>query len=250
MRKIKMISLFAAVLALILLLTLSYRVGGQIYRNQQKMDNFSYNSKVEQYQRRIPMGKMDLLKYNSYFEIPQTAVSIKVSNVIDLPKKIQYFTEQDGKKSLALEIAKGTSVLWIPSEEFNDIYIGYGFRNYPTYDKGWRYARPFMLSSQQTDVEQLPYYFVRTKDLEAVAKTAFNSTEYLMKSMQNQGRSIEDAIFLYTRFIDNIFYDRGVFCSPDLLQQVWYSIDTVLLCLSVGLLFITWLLRRTLGSSK
>jgi hypothetical protein len=250
MRRMKMISLFVVVLALIPLFSLIYRVGGQIYRNQQKINRFSYNNQMEQYERRIPMDNMDLHEYSVYFQIPQTLEGIRVSNVIELPREIQYFTEQDGKKILTMEISKGKSILWLPSEQLNDIYIGYGLRSYPTYDKGWRYVKPFMLSGQNTDIEQLPYYFVRTKDLEAVAKEAIRSTKYLMKTVQNRGMSMENAIFIYTRFIDNIFYDKGVFCSPDLLRQVWRWKDTVLLCLSAGLLFIAWLLRRTLGSSK
>ncbi len=244
MKKMKRISLVAAVLALIPLLILSCRVGGRIYLNQQKTDSFSYNGKMEQYQRRIPMDKMELLEYGSYFDIPMAAVSIKVSNVIDLPEEIQYFTEQDGKKVPAFELSKGTSIIWIPYEEVNDLYIGYGLRGYPTYDKGWRYARPFMLPDRQADARQLSYYFVRTKELEAVAKAAFRSDEYLRKSVLSQRKTIEDAVFLYTRFIDNIFYDKGVFCSPDLLQQVWRYTDTVLLCLTAGFLFVSWLLRR------
>lgn len=246
MKKMKRISLAAAILALIPLLILFCRVGGRIYGNQQKTDSFSYNGKMEQYQRGIPMGEMDLLEYRSYLDIPTTLVARKVSNVIALPVTIQYFTEQDGKKIPAFELSRGTAILWIPSEEFNDLYIGYGFRGYPTYDKGWRYARPFMLAGRQADVRQPPYYFVRTKELEAVAKAAFRSDGYLMKSVHSQGKSVEEAVFLYTRFIDNIFYEKGVFYSPDLVRQVWRCGDTVLLCLSAGFLFVSWLLRRRL----
>jgi hypothetical protein len=245
MKKMKKFKLMAPILSACLLLILFYRVGGKVYSNHEKMDNFSYNKLMEQYQRSIPIDKMDLSEYNKYFNYVVTLQAIKVSNVIDAPKNIQYFTEQNGKKILAMKIPKGMGILWIHTEELNDIHYGYGLRSYPTYEKGWRYVKPFMLSGQKSDIEQLPYYFVRTKDLEAVGRKAIKSTSYLVNSLKSQGRTVEDGVFHFTRIIDNSFYDKGVFCSPDLKQRVWHWLDTLLLCLTAGLLVLILLIRRT-----
>ena len=101
--------------------------------------------------------------------------------------------------------------------EHNEVYFGYGFHSYPTYERGWRYAQPFMLVDQQgEDYKELPYYFVKMKDLEVVLKEAVNSTEIVAEAIKQKNRPLDEYIFNVTRFIDNRFYTKGVFCSPDL----------------------------------
>jgi hypothetical protein len=250
MRRNRLIMVFASVLALILFLILSFRVGGQIYRNQRYIKNFSYKDETGQYKKLIPMNQMDLSLYDYLLEIPQTPVGKKVDNTIVLPINIQYFTEQNGPRSMILEIKKGTRVLWLPTDQLGDISFGYGLRSYPTYDGGWRYVKPFMALGNQADSKKLPYYYVRTADLEVITKQVINSNEYLASSIKEQGVTINNAVFAYTRVIDSIFYDNGVFCSLDLLKQVWHWGDTVLLSLAIGVLLIAWLLKRQISITK
>jgi hypothetical protein len=137
-----------------------------------------------------------------------------------------------------LELPQGTTILWIPTKELNDFSPGYGCRSYPTYEKGWRYAKPFTLSGKETEYLLLPHYFVRTSDLESVAKTAIESTKPMMDALKNNGISVQDGVFSYTRFIDTIFYDKGVFCSPDLIHPVWQPLDTIMMSLAATLLLL------------
>ena len=247
MDRLKRFGILAVTLALIPLFVVFCRVGSRLYRNRKMADSFADNRKMEQYQRKVPMDEMDLLEFDSYFDIPFAAISIRVSNVISLPKKIQYYTEEDGKKIPALEMTKGTNILWIPEREFNGFYVGYGLRGYPTYDKGWRYVKPFMIADKPAGPEQNRYYFIRTKDLETVARAALPSVKGLTGPMRSQtGMSLADAVFTYTRLVDSIFYENGVFCSPDLQRRIWDTPDMLLLCLSAGLLLIVrlWGLRK------
>ena len=131
----------------------------------------------------------------------------------------------------SFEIPQGTSVFWTTSDASYGMDAGYGICSYPTYERGWRYARPFLTADQNADIMQLSYYFVRINNLERTAETIINDNESLQKSMQSRGFSVDEVVLTMTRYIDYIFYDKGVFCSPDLQLPVWQCTDAIWLCL-------------------
>ncbi|MEA4887995.1 MAG: hypothetical protein VB070_00805 [Clostridiaceae bacterium] len=231
MKRMKTIRRLAAILAAACLWILLLQVGIRFYKNRQIVSEFSYNAYQQQYQRAVPVDEMDFNEYRRYFTQNETANKLAVNNRVSLPVHIRYYTKQDEKMILSFEIPKGTSVFWTASDAFYGVDAGYGICGYPTYERGWRYARPFITTNQNTDIKQIPYYFVRTDDLDMTAKAIITENENLRKSIKSQGLSISDAGFVLTRYIDYIFYDRGVFCSPDLQQSVCRWTDLVWLFL-------------------
>lgn len=225
-------------LALVLLLVPLCRVGWQIRQNRQIAGKFQPQAESP-YLLRVSMEEMDLSGYSPYFSIPVTAIAIPVENRLVLPKTISYYTAENGEKRLTAEIEKGTEVYWIPEPELNGFYTGYGLRGYPTYEKGWRYVRPFQVAGQAADPR---YYYVRTSDLEAVARAAFSGPA--AKARRTSRLSSAKASFLYTRFIDQIFYGQGVFCSPDLFQPVFHPLDLVWTGCAAALVLAAVFLRK------
>lgn len=246
----KRIRLLTFMAALIIILLVTGRVGVQVYGNYQKTNSFAYNISSNPYKRGVPIDQMDLSEFDYYVSIPTILIGHKISNTIELPKKVVYFIQQDGIKVPALELPKGTTILWKPTDQLYYISPGYGCQGYPTCEKGWRYAQPFMISGKETDYAYLPYYFVRTTDLESVAKKAITSTKPMMNTLANKRRSVQDGVFTYTRFIDNIFYEKGVFFSPDLTQPIWQPLDMIMMSLAVVLLLLYLYMQKIVKISN
>jgi hypothetical protein len=101
-----------------------------------------------------------------------------------------------------------------------------------------------MISGKEKEYLYLPYYFVRTGDLESIAKTAIKSTKPMMNALKSNGISVQDGVFTYTRFIDNIFYEKGVFCSPDLVHPVWQLLDTVMMSMAAALFIVSLYMKK------
>ncbi len=236
MNKMKKVRLLAVVIAAACLWILLLQLGIRLYKNHQIINDFSYNAYQQQYQRAIPVEEMDFNEYRRYFTKNETAVKLAVNNTASLPGNVRYYIRQDGEMVLSYEIPKGTTVTWTASNTSYSMDAGYGLCSYPTYERGWRYARPFTTVNQNTGAESSSYYFVRTEDLERTAQTIIGDNESLQKSMQSRGLSTGDAVIAMTRYVDNIFYDHGVFCSPDLQQPVWRWTDVIWLSLSVAAL--------------
>lgn len=246
---VKRIRLLALAAALVLILAVVFRVGIQTYNNVQKTRTFSYNNIDNPYKNGTPLHEMDLSRLRHYLTIATVPLGHKISNTLELPKKVVYYKQQDGIKVPALELPKGTTILWKPTDQLYDISLGYGCQGYPTYEKGWRYAQPFMVSGKETDYTLLPYYFVKTSDLESVAYKAIKSTKPMMDSLANKLRSLRYRVFTYTRFIDEIFYEKGVFLSPDLIQPIWQLPDAIMIGLAAALIILAVYLRKKLQAS-
>jgi len=247
MRMNRIVKVLALFVVLIPFLVLSFRVGSQLYQNRQLLDKFAYNDAMDQYQRMVPVDQMDLSEFDHYLEFNITLEGRPpIDNTLVLPNDLQYFTEQNGQKVPVHKIEKGTRILWLPTVDIKMVSLGYGLHGYPTYEKGWRYARPFVVSGEQTDISKLPYYYVKMADLERLAIQATRATSQFSDVMKKHKFSLEEHSFQYTRIIDRIFYENGVFCSPDWQRPVWHWVDSVLLALTIALAFSVWLLKRIL----
>ena len=108
---------------------------------------------------------------------------------------------------------------------------GYGLESFPTYEKGWRYVRPFV-TAEETEMPGT-YYYVRLKDLENVV---YDLYAHLDLDMEKMSMPIETRVYVMTRRLDSQWYDSGIFLSKDIYKSVWHWWDTALLFLLVVLL--------------
>lgn len=251
MAKIKVIIQINIFIAIILLLIPLFMAARNLTLNYQLNKGFSYVDETTarpfehfQYQRMVPMHEMDLREFSWYLRVSILPVGFPEEwDFVVLEQDIPYYSWIDGEWVLAMEIPQGANIRW---REFT-FTPGYGTYSYPTYERGWRYARPFLPADQEAALlHELPYYYVRTSDLEAVAKTIYEThwESGLVHNTEFSKRLLNELVLRQTRRIDHIFYDRGIFNSPDLARPLWPWWYTLLLGCSGGLLFSSWLLQR------
>ena len=88
--------------------------------------------------------------------------------------------------------------------------------------KGWRYeelslpwtAAPTIADSE----EELPYYYVRDRRLEAVLGAYYDKYQEIFSQEENRQEYLEG----YIQFIDRSLFVDGSFCSPE-LEHLWES---------------------------
>lgn len=226
----------AALLSLLLAVVLLLRVGSSIYGNHQLRAGFSASSQWQDYQQQLPISQM---KFDSYAPLfAEIVAPIGYPTTFTTSAPIRYYRETDGKKTLACEIPAGTALDWSSSAP-----SGYGFDSFPTYEKGWRWGKPFKSADGQGDDA---WYYIRTEDLEKAARQAFSSSQYLQASAKSAGLSGSEAVFALVRKTDRVFHQNGVYLSPDLFAPWTWD----LICLAVLLLLMLtalWRFRRVCG---
>lgn len=137
--------------------------------------------------------------------------------------------------NVVLVIPKGTKIITINN---NHLERGYGFIGYPTYKKGWRYSRTFIVDENDKSIEELPYYYVRTKDLEDIADKVYDANKSFKISSQQMKLSRNQFINKMVRVIDTTLYDKGVYNSPDLYKDIIGITEVILLVTCILLLAI------------
>ena len=217
-------------LAAIFLCTVLFRVGSNLYANHKLREEFSLSSDLSPYQQGTPMEEMDLTRYEEYFPTIFTLTGYSLTHRIKTPVTLRYYNEIPSDASaITYEIPKGTEILAIP-EYINGapIYeIGYGYTSYPTYEKGWRYVRPF-----STDNAGNPglgkYYYVRLEELEAVIKKVMDENKVMSKPQKYFYWSDSRWIREVSLKIDSVFYSNGIVFSRDMLYDVFTPTDALL----------------------
>ena len=126
---------------------------------------------------------------------------------LELPNNITYYHMVDGKLTEAFTIRKGTTV---DVDVYKGMPPGQGFLSFPTHQKGLRYVRPFTIIGEEPNEE---YYYVYLNDLE----TVYLKYYYSDKARENgwSSQTLSKSMITFTRYIDTLLYDRGVFCSFD-----------------------------------
>ena len=223
------------------------RCGVILCHNFKLQAGFQDNGKKEQYTQRIPLEKMDFSQYNQYFGNNTALLHHNYHVFLNLPKSICYYTSPDAA-SPVLELPKGCMVTVLPAGEGFTSMTGYGLASYPTYQKGWRYVAPFQtgaceLKSNLLDSYTLKSYYVRTEDLEAVMHEFFIQNKGMQAEAQQAGVSKQEYIRRALYKVDEVFYQNGVFISPDLYRPLFDFPNWI--CIIVFLfLFSIWLWRK------
>jgi hypothetical protein len=244
-------------LALIPLAFLIIRAAEPIGVNREIRSGFTGNGERGPYSRRVPMRRMDVA------QIPGMArtliLNTQMIRGVMAPIDLHYYTAQNRLASPAMVIPKGTLILIEPM----NVGGRYGLTTLPAYNRGWRYAKPFLVIPEEdiywpmafkgTDgpiwewpiypalerhrlaIEELPYLFIRTEELEAVLKefTSINGLSatfefYFTESLTRQ-RS-------WLHMDDYALYFGGVYIAPDLFDPVLDGLNAALILAAAGIL--------------
>jgi len=182
----------------------------------------------------VPLHEMDekLLYelFNPYFDPwPMVQNPVLFPYAVITEKEICYYKEPTEKSEVTHMIPAGSMIKWSHPEDTVDYVLagceGYGVISFPTYEKGWRYVKPFVMSDETEMPDEM--YYVRLEDLEYVFQAVQKHPEY---AVSLSGWESEEArLFGTTRYIDKVFYDHGVFISKDYYRKVWHWWDMVFL---------------------
>lgn len=243
---------FAVLTVIFLFFLFVYRVGFALYNNNQLRKEFSSSTTSSPYQQRVQMEKMDMSAFNPYFPKIFTALDYDLKHRIETPISLKYYSKIpiDGK-GISFEIPKDTTIVAIPEWTTGSKFyeIGYGYTSYPTYEKGWRYVRPFILADDLNPVDNEQFYYVDMGSLEAVLDKVIEVNQPFQAEIRQQGWSLKKGQHVVARYIDNALYQHGVYLSPDLFYKVIDRWNAILLG-AIGIIVATYLLGRGTWSSR
>lgn len=164
----------------------------------------------------IPMEEMDFFQYVRYLNKPVAGIGYNTTFTAPFP--IRYYREESGRKVLAYEIPAGTA---FESELTGGAYpLGYGFESFPTYEKGWRWVKPFS-DSQDVDRSELPWYYIKTSDLESLFAYVIQVSPHWQQSIQLSSIDEAQAVSSYILKCDHMLYEIGAYISPNLYPSFW-----------------------------
>ncbi len=263
----------SGLLSLVFLGLLAFQVGGRIQRSQYQRElnsRFSYaESGVSEYEDNVPIEEIDFerverMSLTLLGSIGDPEVG-DAPNVVKAPRTIRYYRNEGGSKVLEREIPQGTP-LYIRLESWGETVMGYGSTSYPTYEKGWRWVRPF-LTAEEADVPEngidplseeeqekalaAPYYYVKLDDLLAVEWAAYDQYDSIRQKYQDaisqdeMGRSKEEFLYEKVTFADRMMRSAGIYRSQDLDVSIWQWEDTVYVILfCVAVFFTVFVFRK------
>lgn len=160
-----------------------------------------------QYRSKDSMEDMDLEAFGAYFIFAMTAEG-RPDTELALPCNVHYYRMENGRREKAFTMKKGTIIV---IQSLQD--PGRGIQSFPTFDRGIRYAKPFNIEGGNADDS---YYYVKLSELEKVASELISRSPSLEQARRAQGLSLERAVYEATRLTDKIFYNEGIYLSPDL----------------------------------
>lgn len=232
-----------------------FRCGIILCHNFKLHADFQDNGKNEQYAQKIPPEKMDFSQYNQYFLENTALIHPRYNVYVTLPKPIRYYTSPDDP-SPALKLSKGCIVTVLPTNGGFSELRGYGLISYPTYQKGWRYVAPFRTGAEELNPNllnayTLKSYYVKAEDLETVMRAFYDQNKGMQVSAEQAGMSKQEYICHVTYKVDRVFYQNGVFMSPDLYRPLldwasWILISVFLIPFGIWL-WQRWFIRRKLS---
>lgn len=227
------------------------RMGHALYHNNQLHTQFSETENISPYQQEVPIEEIDLTVYNDYFPQVFALIDLNLTSNLETPVTLRYYTEIPTKDTAAaFEIAKGTTIIAIPEwstgSQLHD--LGYGYTSYPTYERGWRYVRPFLTAGGEVNVESKQYYYVKLGSLESVLGKVIAENKSLQSAGHIKWRSILTGKHTTARYIDNTLYQHGVYLSPDLSRHV-IDFWSILLLIAIGILLAIVLLHKRIYTS-
>lgn len=239
----KVFAVTSLVLAALFFLCFAVHFSCPVFHNLSWRSDFESNGKDELYNTGVPMEEMKLSGIRGLFPFTSAEALTQDANAretvyeMELPGDVHYYTHL-GDERPALTLPQGTRVFWARDGKWSTYSsVGYGVVSYPSYDKGWRYTRPFQTVDE--DEKSETYYYVRLEELEQAAEEVMRINDRLRK---NYGGDV--AAWTLTRTVDDMLHAYGVYLSPDLMREVFTAADAALLGASLLFLLLFLVLRR------
>ena len=195
-----------ACVAVVLAVCLGLRVGLAAWENYALREGFVPSGEHTSYQEQVPLEEMDLTQYGFLWEVMATADYKPMDFTVQ--RDIVYYEEPGG--AAAYTIPAGTRLWW---DSFIDCVS-----TYPTYERGWRWARPL---AQEGELLPEDHYYIPLESLQAAARDLFATNENVERYRREAGLSVEEAARQMLLRTDAIFYEKGVYLSPDLTRPLW-----------------------------
>lgn len=181
------------------------------YYQQKIMDCFKDNQKEQPYARGIPlneMSKSDFAVYKKYLPISVAFASPDLIENVILPCDVEYYADKTDTEP-TLVLSEKVEVYFFPNENEPYIPTGYGSSSWPDYDKEWRYAYPFHTELNVKISDESQMYYVKAKQLEAVAREWYYTASYKDGRVTNAAKYARRIV----GEIDRSLYYKGAFCS-------------------------------------
>lgn len=230
-------SILLFVLAIVLLVIFTVRLIIVMGSHRQLKDDFSANAVRSAYLKNEAIEQIDFQQVDQLIDDFSAPISYELSTTLSAPRDIYYYetTEDDAKP--ALTINKGDSIQIIENSSTTALTRGYGISTYPTYGKGWRYARPF--ATEGSASSQMLY--VKLDNIEAVIADYYDDNKALSAS-----RTKQDVVRRLSLDVDEQYYNAGIYLSPDYYVKRLVLIDWIVLGIAsfTLLLFLASVLRR------
>ena len=197
------------------------------------------------YYEKVPLPEMDLAELFSLIEPVYFVNPVGQSKEYDfsvvLTRDIHYYTENNGKKTLAFSIPAGTQVQLCNNGAIFRFITGYGTNTLPDYERGWRYARKFLTSEEAslsplTITSEDEFYFVKTKEILQVVKDYISSMKkkYPESDISRYDSSeIEEWTLNLMYKTDVDLLSQGIYKSSDITKTYMDALNIILLLLTV-----------------
>lgn len=232
---------YALAAVILLLLLASLRIGHALYQNNRLTSHFTAAFPPGPFLTKTPMEAMDLTVFDRLLPSAFTLPEFTVTAVLQTPVALRYYTAIPGRGDVpALEIPKGSPIAALPPYATGSPFFkaGYGYTSYPTYERGWRYAQPFVMDGAQADAYEQPYYYVAQKDLHAVSRAVMDANKPLSAAAKQRGLISAQGAHTMTLYLDDLLYQNGQYLSPDLKYPLFDRLNAGLLSLAGVLLVI------------
>ncbi len=241
------------ILLLLLSFTLILSTGLRIYQNDQEnlVRRYLYHQfdpdentaeGSDQYLDHVPMEEMDFSALGIHYAYAPVGFE-QFTVTITLPSDLTYYREEQGIKIPALTLKKG-SLISIEYKATQMIPFGYGYRTYPTYERGWRYAIPFQTGEEPYEgtqigkpfvsQQQADYYYVKLSDIEKVLRLLLEATDEQQGEASSASQKFGQRMYNSLFNIDHWLASENIYLSPDIGGSVFTKWDYILLAASAG----------------
>lgn len=219
---------------LIFILLLGVRFLYTKLNNVSLRENFVPNKRYTQYLAGTPIEEIDFELLHQRFHYA-SAASVPWYNQVIPEKNIYYYEKPSKNSEIIFTLYAGNKYyIYAPG-------ICQRTESWPTYSKGWRYAKPFLTEEeynflvesegQAGNVLNSEYGYIMLSDIiELVFKSAYDSpllSDYT-SLWSRMSWYFEDRLLPGLYGFDWIFLENGIYISPDLYLSYWRPTEKIL----------------------
>ncbi|MDR1117157.1 MAG: hypothetical protein LBL09_02795 [Oscillospiraceae bacterium] len=199
-----------------------------IVENNSLENNFVQNPRYTQYMDGTALDEMD---FNEFHYLSSTIqLGTHIYRELSFPFDIKYYSEINNDMP-SLVIPGNTKILATTNAFL--FQEGYGTFSYPSYNKEWRFAIPFISLEELSNIrnsmnseshegsvsikrlsDHVGRLYIKYEDLKIIAKYI----QLILLTTDNRFRKI-DVLTADALVVDRLLYDKGIFVSPALFKE-------------------------------